>query len=441
MSSRPPAAPVPAPQPSELGAALRNMGWLGASRLFQVVIAFVVGAWVARHLGPEQYGVLAYAVAWVTLFASVAMVGASTVLVRNFVNEPEQAGTAFGTALAVRVALLLVSMALAVLVAWDERGDDPVVFGFVGLLSIAQCVKASAIVDFWFQSRVQSKYVVLSNAGALFVSGGLRVGLIWADADLAWFVWAVVVEWVVQALLLSVSFIRHGELPWSTIKPSWDYAKLYFADAWPMALSGVASTVYLRIDQVMLEALSSPAEVGNYAVASGLIQSAYFVPTMICASLFPALVRARRVDGERYRALLQRMFTYLLWLGLVAALALWLGAELLTAMIWGEAFSGAAAVLEISGWSLVFVFLMIASGRHLIAENETLIAMTRPLVGAAVNVAANWLLIPAYGGRGAAMATLLSFFAAAVLSNLPFARARWLVGMFLRAFDLRLLRS
>lgn len=437
MSSRSPATTLGR---GELSDALRNMGWLGASRLFQVVVAFVVGAWVARHLGPERYGLLAYAVAWVTLFASVAMVGGSTVLVRNFVAEPEQSGTAFGTALGVRVLLLLASAALAVGVAWFDRRDS-VVFGFIGVLAIAQCVKASAVVDFWFQARVQSKVVVLANVGTLFASGVARIVLILTEADLAWFVWAVVLEWVIQALLLSAAFVRYGGLPLSSVRPSWAYAKVYFADAWPMALSGIASTVYLRIDQVMLEAMSTPSEVGTYAVAAGLIQSGYFVPTMICGSLFPALVRARRQDPVGYRIVLQRLFTYLLWLGMGAAVALWLAAPLLTVAIWGDEFSAAAPVLEISGWSLVFVFLMIGSGRHLIAENETMIVMFRPVVGALVNVAANWLLIPMYAGRGAAFATVLSFFAAAVLSNLPFARARWLVGMFVRALDPRHLRA
>jgi O-antigen/teichoic acid export membrane protein len=61
-------------------------------------------------------------------------------------------------------------------------------------------------------------------------------------------------------------------------------------------------------------------------------------------------------------------------------------------------------------WAGVFVFLGVASGKYLIAENYTKITFVRTFFGMIVNVVLNLILIPKYGIKGAAMATLISYF-------------------------------
>jgi len=58
----------------------------------------------------------------------------------------------------------------------------------------------------------------------------------------------------------------------------------------------------------------------------------------------------------------------------------------------------------------VFVFLGVATGKYLVVENYTKISFFRTLIGAVINIVLNTFLIPKYGIKGAAIATVFSQF-------------------------------
>ena len=59
-------------------------------------------------------------------------------------------------------------------------------------------------------------------------------------------------------------------------------------------------------------------------------------------------------------------------------------------------------------WSVIFVFLGVASSKWFIAEGLQKYSFYRTLAGAVLNVILNFILIPLYGIYGAAIATLVS---------------------------------
>jgi PST family polysaccharide transporter len=77
-------------------AMLANSGWLLADRLLRMFLALVVGAWVARHLGPGRYGVLAYAIALLAFVTPLAMLGLEAIVVRDVAQDACQGAAHFG---------------------------------------------------------------------------------------------------------------------------------------------------------------------------------------------------------------------------------------------------------------------------------------------------------------------------------------------------------
>lgn len=59
---------------------------------------------VARHLGPEQFGVMNYAVGLAGIFAPVATLGMDGIVIRELVTTPAQSATTLGTAFVLRLA-------------------------------------------------------------------------------------------------------------------------------------------------------------------------------------------------------------------------------------------------------------------------------------------------------------------------------------------------
>ncbi|HDH16534.1 MAG TPA: flippase, partial [Gammaproteobacteria bacterium] len=67
---------------------LTNTGWLFADKIVRMGVGVFVGIWVARYLGPDQFGFLNFAAAFVALFGVVATLGFNRIVVRDLVKEP-----------------------------------------------------------------------------------------------------------------------------------------------------------------------------------------------------------------------------------------------------------------------------------------------------------------------------------------------------------------
>ena len=50
----------------------KNTSWLFVEKILRMIVALFIGVWVARYLGPEQFGLLSYAQSFVALFAVIA---------------------------------------------------------------------------------------------------------------------------------------------------------------------------------------------------------------------------------------------------------------------------------------------------------------------------------------------------------------------------------
>jgi PST family polysaccharide transporter len=106
-------------------------------------------------------------------------------------------------------------------------------------------------------------------------------------------------------------------------------------------------------------------------------------------------------------------------------------------VLYGDAYQASAEVLRIHVWAGVFVFLGVASGKWLLAENLQRLSLQRTLSGAVANVLFNLLLIPLYGSAGAAWATLLSYAVAGMFFDVFQQPTRLMWRMKLRAFNPR----
>ena len=173
--------------------------------------------------------------------------------------------------------------------------------------------------------------------------------------------------------------------------------------------------VYMKIDQVMLGKIASNEAVGNYAAAVRFSEVWHFLPVAICASVFPAIFRAKSQGKKQYYKKLQQLYDLMAWLSLAIALPMVFLAIPLMSSLLGEGYSEAGKILVWHIWASPFVFLGVASSQWLVAENFTKFAFVATLTGAITNILLNLWLIPTHGTVGAAIATIIAH---AVVSHL-----------------------
>ena len=391
-----------------------NIGWLFLDRILRLGVGLIVGVWVARYLGPENFGLLNYAAAFVALFGAFAGLGLNTIVVRDLVREPDTAGTTLGTAFVLQLGAGLVAYLLLVGTITWLRPDEALTKAVVAILGFALVLKAGEVVKYWFESEVRSRYVVWVENSLFLLMAAVKVGLILSKAPFIAFIWMALVEATLVALgLFGIYLIQGGALHRWSLRAG--RAKALIKDSWPLALSGIAIMIYMRIDQIMLGDMIGEEAVGIYSAALRISEVWYMIPMIIVTSLFPAIIESKKRSERLYRERMQKLLDLMATISLLIAIVVTLSADWLILVLYGEQYAAASIVLKIHVWACLFVFIGVAGSKWYIAENLQKLSFYRTMAGAVVNVVLNLVLIPRYAATGAAISTVASYAVAAYL--------------------------
>ena len=166
---------------------VKNAGWIIAGKVANKLLAFVVGVFAARYLGPGNYGLINYAAAYATFFASLCTLGINSILVKNFVDHPEQEGETIGTTLLLRaVSSLLSALAIVGIVSVVDKGE-PLTVAVVALYSIGLVFQVFDTLNYWFQSRLQSKYSAIAELVSYAAMSAYKIILLALGKSVEWF--------------------------------------------------------------------------------------------------------------------------------------------------------------------------------------------------------------------------------------------------------------
>jgi PST family polysaccharide transporter len=371
----------------------------------------------------QQFGVFNYATAFVALFSTLSTLGLDAIVVRSIVREPEKRTEILGTAFWLKLFGGLAALVLAVSSIIAVRHDDQLTISLVAILSSVGIFQAFDTIDLWFQSQVQSKYTVIAKNTAFVITALVKVALISFNAPLIAFAWAGLGEVSLGAIGLIISYRVRGYSPWLW---SWSsqLAKTLLKESWPLILSGLTVMIYMRIDQIMLGQMVGDKAVGLYSAATRISEVWYFIPTAIASSVSPAIYAAKQISEDLYYQRIERFLRLLSWLAIVVAVPMSFLSGTIITVLFGKSYEASASILAIHIWASLFVFMGVGTSSWFIAEGLTQFALRRTIIGAITNVFLNIFLIPAYGGVGAAIATVISQAFASFLSNATHPKTR-----------------
>lgn len=402
----------------------KNTSWLMGERILRMAVGLFVGIWVARYLGPEQFGFFSYAISLVSIFAIAGHAGLSGLVVRELVKYPETRDEIMGTSFFLKGAGYCIGGGLLFIFIFLTEGDKNDEFWVLTILTLTLLFLPFNVIDFWLQSRLEAKYKVLSNVLALLISSVLKLGLVFLSADLIFFAIANLIQTSVIALVLVFFYRYKSKLSIGKWRFSLSRAKELISQGWVVFLGSIFAMIYLKIDQIMLKWLVSSEEVGIYAVAVTLSEAWYFVPVAIVTSFLPKLIKLKETDLCLYQRRFQQLYDLLFMLAFGVAITVSFFAEPTVNFIFGDAYQAAVPVLVIHIWAGVFIFMRAAFSKWMLIENVLIFSLVTQGLGALVNVALNYWLIPMYGGIGAAYATLASYATSSYLALLLYPKTR-----------------
>ncbi|MEG5067174.1 flippase [Microcoleus sp. B3-A4] len=409
---------------------LSNIAWLFTDQILQMGLGLFVGLWVARYLGPTQFGLLNYAIAFVSLFSSVATMGLGTLVVRNIARDPDCKNETLGTAFGLQFTGGCITLVLTVTVIALLKPNDTLTRWLVGIIAAGTIFNAFEAINFWFQSQIQSKYTVFAKNSVCFLVAAVRIGLVTIKAPLLAFAWVRLGE----VALVGIAYVYFYKLTGNKIKDwhfSWERCKELLSESWPIILSALAVYVYSKTDQIMLGAMNQNAQLGYYAAAVKISEICDFLPMIISSSIFPKLANLRKTNYEEYLNKFQIYSDIMIFSWLAVAIPISLLSPWIVHVLYGEKYAKSAAVLALYVWAQFGSNFGVARSTYLNIEGQLRYGLYLTVVGSIFNVALNFWLIPQYGAFGATAATLITYFYVIILVNFlikelrPFGNFMW----------------
>lgn len=384
-----------------------NTGWMFLGQMFSLVVSFFIGAWLARYLGPENYGIISYAVAFVGLFTFIAYLGIHNILLRDLVKTPDKKGELLGTGFGLLLAGSIIAFILIFISAFLFESSS-FVRGLIILYASTFLWSAFGVISVYFQSTVEAKKNVRAAVISGLVASILKVLLILTGKGIIW----LMVIFIIESLLLTVLYISNylkSGYTFSTWKFDSRLAKQILSGAWLLALAAAAGYIFLRVDQVMIRHFLDATAVGLYAAAIKLVEIWYFIPGIICGSLLPAIINAKKISQEKFLSRLRKLYFLLGGIAVFIAILLSVFAPFIVGFLFGSAYLESVGILRIYVWSGVGFFLNAGFYQYFLAENRLKFIFYFYLILMVVNIVLNFVLIPRVGLAGAAWATLISY--------------------------------
>ncbi len=386
----------------------RNTGWMFASRILCMIMAFITTALVARKLGPENFGQLSYAISFVSIFSVLASLGIDNILYRDLLKNPEKKKEYLGSALTIK---LFAGFFTAILVSLSALffAEDDVSKILILILSGTFVFNAFQIISFEFQARVKSKYPSIIAFLVTLILNTLKILVILSGKGVIYLALILLLESILYAVFYFYFYEKKTEEKIFEWKFDKNITVNILKDSWPLIFTSAFVLIYARIDQIFIKHMLGADYVGVYSAAVTIAEVWYFIPTIIITSVFPAIINAKKTSEKIYHSRLKRLGILLIILAVSIALLITILAPFIMKIIYGSAFISGSIILQIYIWACVGTFLVYLAHNYLITENKKNELIYLTLIPMFINIYLNILWIPKYGIAGSAYATLISY--------------------------------
>lgn len=384
---------------------VRNAGWIIAGKVFHMLLTFFIGLLSARYLGPSNYGLINYAALYITFFTALCTLGINSVIVKDFVDHPQEEGVTVGTTLVLRAASSLLSAVMIVGLVCIVDAGETLTIVVVALCSLSLLFQVFDTINYWFQARLQSKFSAIATSISYTVVSAYKVILLICRMDVRWFALATSLDYIVAAVVLLIAYRKNGG---PRLVFFWEKGKQLLAGSKSFILCGMMVAIYNCTDRFMLKHMLSEAAVGYYAVATSICSMWVFVLSAIIDSMYPSIMQAHLESAAVYEKRNRQLYAIVFYLSVLVSAVITAAAGLIVRILYGEAYLPAVGPLQIITWYTAFSYLGVARNAWMVCENKQKYLTPIYIGAAATNVLLNALMIPAWGASGAAAASLIT---------------------------------
>lgn len=386
----------------------KNFTSLSLLQIANYIFPLITLPYLVRVLGPEKYGLVNFASAFVAYFAILTDYGfnlSATQDVSVNIKDWKKVSTIFSSVLLIKLFFFLVSSVLftAVILIFPQFKDETLLYiiSFIGILG-------STIFPIWFYQGIEKMYFILIIN--IFTRTALTVlifVLINSEKDFLLFaILSSISNLIVGVLGFSLALIQ---LKIKFILPKLDVMKQQITNGWNLFLSTLWINLYTT-SNVFILGLFAPANVVGYFAAADKVRMAFQgILTPITQSVFPYVNKLLSESYDKFISFNRKLLKIGFLLGLLISLFLFIFAAPISNLILGNDYRQSILVLKIIAWLPLIIILSNVLGiQTMIPLNKHKEFSLILFLAAMMNIIISFIIVPKYFEIGTSISVLIT---------------------------------
>lgn len=389
--------------------------------IFSITASLIVGIAVARYLGPEMYGIIAFATAVYAVSVIIVSLGIDDIIMKDMMQQAEKQGSIQGSALFVKfAAAFLVYAVIFIYCIINYSGEK-----LYSVLIIAGAVlfQPLSVFSCIFLINAQAKYTSIARMASYTLSSLLKIVLIILKAPVTYFAFAVFIDYAVLYLTVVLMY-KYKNYTVSNWHIDTSYIKYILKSAVTLFAAVLFYTFYQKITVIIISSMYSDYTSGIYSAAIRLTEIWYMVPAVLMTAFYPAVVKAKQINEEEYNKRIKTLFYVTTIPFILMAFFAAILSPLIIKILYGEKYIESSIVLSLTIWSVPFISFYIISSKWFILENKVKHLLLRSVLSFIFIIVLNYILGSIYYLEGFSLALLISSFISFFLTDLFFKDTR-----------------
>lgn len=400
---------------------LLNTYWLFTTQGVRLLIGLFISLWVARYLGPEQYGTYNYVMSWIYIFVAISSFGITDILIKKLVENKNMSSLILNNAFYLRIMTGTISfLLLATSLYLNPQSAE--IEKYICIVSPILLFHSFDIIDFFYIAEVKAKESALVRILQLILSAGIKVYLIKIEANLIWFIIMTVFDSVFYAIVIYLKYTSNYN-DFIFKRPELKEIKDLALQSFPLMTTALSTILLSRSDQIIIGNLISQEQLGFYSSAIKIIEIISIFSLIVTQSFFPAIINSK-TNLQKYYHRFVRLSRLLLFSNIIFAFLLFYFSELIIRLLFGENFLPSKDILSLLAFTLPLIGMQNISYRWYLAENLQKLLILKSILLPTMNIVLNFYLIPIFGIQGAAYASITTYLTYFLFFELLFKKTR-----------------
>lgn len=389
---------------SNLNKIAKNTTMLFVSQIISYVLAFFYFLFMARYLGPDDFGIISTATAFTGLFGILMDLGFNILIVREVAKDKLLANKYLGNILTIKIILIFITVGLIILFS-NLAGYSQQTLNVIYLLTISIIFSSFyGTFNSVFQAYEKMEYISIST---VLNSVLILLGVILAvDYQFNVLGFALIYPLVNLIILMYCLFICFKKFFLPKLETDLGFWKGLIIDAIFIGLTVIFSTIYFTINSIMLSVISGNDAVGFFNAVYRLIFVLMFIPSVIITSILPVMSRHSKFVQSKLKWGYEKSFKFLWLISVFILVYGFMFADKIVLLFYGTEYIPSIQALRVLIWVIPPIFVGYLLTNVLYVVNKQKVVTFFAGINLIFNIILNLLLIPKFSFIGSSAVTV-----------------------------------